>query len=656
MSDRFVIGHLRQLPPFERLSPQQLGSLSTVTQVMRYEPGAAIFSEGQPALGMYVFVNGRGMLTRRNAQGFEEQIAYVASGQYINEASLYQDMRETATLRVVEQSIILFISRRGFANLISRMPEIRANLRTPSAEGAPAMPSSAPQRAQASEAAPGTTGTPAPRPPTARSAPQKLFTGQRDDETVLHIFKRHPWAFLRYFWLPILVMIGASIGGLILSAQIGLFGIALSALGIILPGILMFYMYFEWRDDLLVLTDQRVVNIWHHLLRFENTINEIPLERILEVNYEIPPADPPAQLFNYGTLAIKTAGEAANLSISLMPDPKNIQTLIFEQRDRVRLRGENRNRQAIESEIQRALGINGGAQAFTEGSIGRRMEPLGIPFIRTRFMNSNGEIVWRRHSSVWLEHVFLPTLLCIAGLIAPVLPAFLPEFPAAGIAIGIGALLFIIGAIWFYLTDWDWRNDLFVLGDETITLIHKRPLWLQNEVQRVRLAQVDNVVSDVTGFLNNLLNRGNVRISLIGSNELKVFDKIYDPAEVQAEISRRQAAFKARAQESEVRSQRQAIADYLAVYHQTIGSVTSPTVGMAPVEPPLFDAHNPPPAQFVPGTPPPGPGYSSQQTTPNALPNFTVRGQPPPNTDAAPPPQDGARPPRIPRKRTGGLD
>lgn len=656
MSDRFVIGHLRQLPPFERLSPQQLGLLASVTQVMRYEPGAAIFTEGQPALGMYVFVSGRGMLTRRNAQGFEEQLAYVAAGQYINEASLYQDLRETATLRVVEQSIVLFISRRGFANLISRTPEIRANLRIPTADGARPMLSSRPQQAQSENAAEGSTPQ-RPRPEATRGVPRKLFTGQRDDETVMYIFKRHPWAFLRFYWFPVGLMIAAVIGGLFLATQLAALGVAVLALGIILPGILMIYMYFEWRDDLLVLTDQRVVNIWHHLLRFENTINEIPLERILEVNYEIPPAHPPAQIFNFGTLSIKTAGEAANLSLSMMPNPKNIQTLIFEQRDRVRQRNSDRSRQAIESEIHRALGINAGAQvSSSEGSIGRRMEPLGIPFIRTRFMSPNGEIVWRRHSSVWLEHVFLPSLLCLAGIVVPVLPAFLPEVPA-GIALGIGTLIFFVGAIWFYLTDWDWRNDLFILGDETITLIHKRPLWLQNEVQRIRLAQVDNVVSDVTGFLNNLLNRGNVRISLIGSSELKIFDKIYDPAEVQAEISRRQAAFKARAQEAEVRSQRQAIADYLAVYHQTIGSVSAPTTGMPPVSAPHFDAQPAPPPQFAPGTPPASPGYSAPETTPGSLPHFTVRGQPAPGTDNAPPAQDGARPPRIPRKRPGsGLE
>ena len=119
-------------------------------------------------------------------------------------------------------------------------------------------------------------------------------------------------------------------------------------------------------------------------------------------------------------------------------------------------------------------------------------------------------------------------------------------------------LLLILGAVWFYAADWDWRNDLFIIGSETITLIRQRPLWLQNEVERIRIAQIDNVKSEVYGLINNLLNRGNVRISLIGSDlkDAKVMDSIYDPQEVQAEISRRQAAIKSERQRADVDQQR----------------------------------------------------------------------------------------------------
>lgn len=605
-SDRFILSHVRNLPLFERLSPDQHALIANTIQVIRYEPGQLVFQQGQPTRGLMVFVSGRGVLTQFGSDGFEDRIGTVEAGQYINEAALYREGIESASLRIVEQAVVLFLDRRRFTQLLAQNPEIRTNLRVTTA-------------------------------PDTRQPPRKVFRGQRDDETVLHIFRHHWWSFARHGWAAAILAILLWIIAALLGVQNAVFGLALGGLGIILPGLLMLYMWFEWQNDYLIITDQRVVRIWRDVLRFENTINEIPLERILEINVELPPADVFARLFTYGSIHIRTAGEAANLHLHIMPHPKQLQTLIFSQRDKYQEDVSKRNRDNIRAEIERALGggvVTPAQQAPDVVQTRKDKGEIGLPFIRTRFVNEAGEIYYRRHSSIWLGQVFVPFLIIFGSVAVAMFSLFVPQFPLyGGVGLSVAFIFFLIGCVWLFLTDWDWRNDLLIVGDQTISLIHKRPLWLQNQVERIRLAQVDNVVSEVSGVLDNLLNRGDVRISLIGSNEQKCFSKVYDPQEVQAEISRRQAQMKAMVNVSEAQQQRQAIADYLAVYHQTV----SETQSAPPFKPPA-----PPQASFDPGTQPASYKPFSTSTQP---------AEPSQSPTEMPPVRDTVRPPRVPRAR-----
>jgi hypothetical protein len=605
-SDRFVQNHLRNLPLFERLSPQQLTLVTNIVEVIRYQQGQLVFQQGQPTRGMVIFVSGRGILARIGADGLEDRLGSVESGQYVNEAALHQEGIETASLRIVEESIVLFLDRRRFLQLLMQNPEIRTNLRVTTA-------------------------------PDSRQPTRKVFRGQRDDETVLHIFRHHWWSFARHGWTAAILAILLWIVAALVGVQSPVLGLAFGGLGVVLPGLLMIYLWFEWQNDYVIITGQRIVRIWRDVLRFENTINEIPLERIIEVNVELPPADVFARLFTYGTIDIRTAGEAANLHLRIMPYPKRLQTLIFAQRDRYREGMAQRNRDHIREEIERALGVpvvSKEQQAQNAAAANNDNRGAGLPFMRTRFENEAGEIYYRKDGTVWLAHVFLPVLALLASVVVALLSLVSPAFSLyGGSGLSAAFLLFLLGVIWFYLADWDWRNDLLVIGQQTISLVRKRPLWLQNEVERVRLAQVDNVISDVSGIFDSVFNRGEVRITLVGSDEQKRFGKVYDPQEVQAEISRRQAQMRAMVEEGDSQRQRQAIADYLAVYHETV-SGTTPA--------PPFNAPAPPQPTFNP---------NAQPTTYNPYTDSDEHIEPTQTPTEPPPIRDAVRPPRVPRVR-----
>ncbi|MBK8022758.1 MAG: cyclic nucleotide-binding domain-containing protein [Chloroflexi bacterium] len=687
MSDPFLITHLKNLPLFTQLTQPQLSLIAEITQVHRLAPGTLVAQEGQPSTGMIVFVSGRALITRRRGDGFEEQIGAVGGGQYFNEASLYENRRETVSMRIVEPSVVLFIPREAFLRVMGRHTELRANLRVPQVNPPPttAPPAASPApRASAQTGAPPVapqpTGSPAvnftrrtpmgldraaaPRPDEviqaytpqpavqqpvqpavavaadalaaapARVVGASLFRGQRPDEQILYVFRRHWWAFGRRMWIPILLAVLLLIGAIYVGSAAPALSVAALALMVIVPGLISTYLYFEWRDDSIVLTDQRIVRIWRHLIGFENSVSEIPLDRVLEVSTSVPPGDPFAQLFQYATLYIRTAGDAANLELDLITHASNLQSLIFAQRDQFRNRAIRQQQNVLVNDIQNVLGAAPTAQVNVPAApvISNTPIPLesvdnvGLPFIRTRKILPSGEIIYRRHGSIWLRHVFLPSLLMLAGLVLIIVSLTSPLFQYRGIiGISAGIAICMVAAVWFFMADWDWRNDTLVIGLDAITITHKRPLWLQNEVERIRLLQVDKVASEKEGLINTLLNRGEIRISLLGSaaKDTKIFDNVHDPESIQGEVSRRMAALRMQRQTEGVEEQRQVILDYLAAYHQMQGG-----------------AQTAPPGQVQPGMSFNAP---TQGNTP-----YNTQGGPP-----AMPPSDNVRPPRVPRPRDG---
>ncbi len=591
MAERFIQSHIRQLPLFEQLSPPQIGVLSGIVQLLRLEPGTLALQEGQPTQGLLLFVSGRGVITRYAPDGTQESAGVVAAGQFIDEDALYMAGVEPYSLHIVESAIVLLIPRAPFVQLITQYPEIRANIRVQ---------------------------TDATHP---RETASRLFKGQRNDETVLQVWRRHWWALARHAWIAVVVAIVMFGVAMLIAGQAPVLALAAAGLAVVVPGIIGAYLYYDWQDDSVILTDQRLVRIWHRLISFETTISEIPLDQVLEINTSIPAADVFARLYGYGDITVKTAGRGTNLFLDMMPNPMGVQTMIFTQRDRFRDRAEQRKRDTVRTDVQQALGIYhiDNSQPQTSTGKGERQATIGLPFLRTRFVNANGDLVYRKHSTVWMQHVFLPALLLLAALTVMTLSVFMPDFPLGGGAgLGVGMVMLIIGALWGYAADWDWRNDLFIIGSESITLIRQRPLWLQNDVERIRIAQIDNVKSEVNGFFNNILNRGNVRISLIGSDlaQAKVMDSIYDPQAVQAEISHRQSAIREDRQQTDVDQQRQVIKEYLQTYHEIQQGAQQPTQAI-PAQPTVYPA--------------------APREQPTDIP--------------VPPPRDGSRPPRVPRAR-----
>ena len=422
------------------------------------------------------------------------------------------------------------------------------------------------------------------------------FAEQREDEVILIRTHRHWWSLVRTAWLPLLSLPILWTAALLAEAQA--LSIALLALSAALPGLGLIYFYLEWRNDSVIVTDQRIIRITRAILALHRQVTQVGLESIHEINFEIPPYDPFARLFRYGAVIVRTAGAQGNLELPFMPNPERFQKLIIEDRQFFEERQAQRHHKLVRAEMQRWL--NGESAADNNRPAAADAPPRPLPgskgYLSTKIKMSNGDIVYRKHLSVWAQHTALPLLTILIGLIALALTFTLVEAQARILTFPAAMIALLAGALTYYWLDWDWRNDVYIISDDTITLVHKRPFFLQNLRDQILVERIDNVESVSTGLFAALLKYGDVNMSLVGADEPKRFTKVPNPQAIQQEISRRQHNKAQRRARYDALQQQQLLGEYLGLSPADNDALTPAPAGAPARGSSVAEAHQAPPA------------------------------------------------------------
>lgn len=524
---------LESIPLFANLSSSQLDLIAGALERRAYRAGEDIFLQGSAADGMIIVESGEAVLFRSDPDGSQRALATITAGDSVNQEALFTETLQSATMRAAQPLIALKLTRASFTRLLERQPELSAAFGL----------SRVREQAQIS--------------------PQ--FAEQREDEEILIQTRRHWWAFLRSAWLPLLFMLAMWGGAFLLEVQV--LSLALLGLSVLLPGAALAYFYLEWRNDAVIVTDQRIIRINRTILTMVRQVTQVGLESVHEINFEFPSYDPFARLFRYGKVLVKTAGAQGNLELDFMPNPEQFQKLIIEDRAYFESRQAQRHHKIVRAELRRWLAGDAEDAAAAASSVDSDEAPKPISgtngFLSSRIEMSNGDIVYRKHLSVWARHTFIPLAIILVALASLALSLALISPDLRIITMPVGFVALLIGCLAFYWMDWDWRNDLYIISDDTITLVHKRPFFLQSLRDQILVERIDNVESMTRGILAALLKYGDVRMSLVGADEPKMFQRVSKPQEIQQEISRRQHQKAERRARYDAMQQRQILSEYL---------------------------------------------------------------------------------------------
>jgi|GEM_PF-333563 len=617
MPDRYQESHIRQIPMFSQLSDYQFQLVARSFEARSYNPGDRVLIQGTEVPGIVVVANGQLQRVHVSPDGKASAHGAILEGQAIYERALFEPVSAETFLQAVMPTTVLLLTRASMGNLLSHHPDLKVAFGL--------------QQSQT------------------HYLHDVHFKTQRENEKVLLRTRRHWFAMMRWMWAPVFVII---FGLMIAAAMPRIAFVTVPAVFIFgVAGII--YIVLEWANDSVIVTDQRVIRIIHTILTFHEVRDEVALESIQEANAEIPRFDMFALIFRYGDVELKTAGAEGNFVLDFMPDPEKLQDLILEDARNFKAKNQGRHRDAMKAEVERwiekpyAPGQNPYPQnTQAEGASASKIKdiyspgdgPLS-PFVMS-FPTKDGGIVYRKHWFIWLRSILVPAIWIGGSLIAMLLLLLTPLGASGLVGWTAAFAAFLFGTVWFYLADWDWRHDYYLISENNITIINQRPLWLQNESDQILLKQVDNVVSETKGFLQQIFKYGDVKVALVGADKHKLFDNVADPLKIQGEITGRQRRLKQREVEDAERAQRETIGEYLSLYHESRQNSQQDVYGQdtplpyPPAQPQGqgFAQDNPSPSPFgrrptmsegrryVPGNQPPAPRQNQYNPNPAQYP------------------------------------
>jgi hypothetical protein len=131
----------------------------------------------------------------------------------------------------------------------------------------------------------------------------------------------------------------------------------------------------------------------------------------------------------------------------------------------------------------------------------------------------------------------------------------------------IWLVLLLVTGFWLWYQYADWANDIYVVSDEQIVDVYKKPLG-QEEKRVAPLKSIQSVEYERLGLIGLILNFGTV-FARIGDTRF-TFDNVYNPSEVQRDLFHRIAAQTNRERRKEGEAERQRMLDVLEAYHEVM--------------------------------------------------------------------------------------
>lgn len=119
---------LKSVPAFAPLAEGQLADLAKRFAAEHFPEGRWIIREGDPGRKYYVIARGQVEVTRLQADGLEQRVACLQTGDQFGEMALLNNAPRNASVRAVTPTLVLALDRHAFQALISATPGLRERI------------------------------------------------------------------------------------------------------------------------------------------------------------------------------------------------------------------------------------------------------------------------------------------------------------------------------------------------------------------------------------------------------------------------------------------------------------------------------------------------------------------------------------------------
>ncbi len=346
------------------------------------------------------------------------------------------------------------------------------------------------------------------------------FPGQLEDESAI-IYKRRHWiTVVQWIWRPLVfllicLLIAWGMTSLLRPSSV----VSRVLFWLVFPApalISLVWKALDWGNDRYIVTNKRVIHRERIYFLFESLV-EAYLDMIQDVTIDI--ASPLANLLNFGDVTIETAGPGDPIKFQTVSKPRDIQRLILE-----------------------SAGLPGKEQPVTpqppSGLSWRGMWRMLYPLYPAE---EEGVIIWRKHWWVLYSDLILP--LMVGFVLAVIWLWALTSLKYPGWVNFFFILGLTVTGAWIAFRMIDWHNDLYILTEDHVIDIEKKPFIMEHR-REANLSAVQDVSFEQASFIAKILNFGNVRLETAGKLGEFTFDNVPHPEKVQATIMERLSVFR----------------------------------------------------------------------------------------------------------------
>jgi CRP/FNR family transcriptional regulator, cyclic AMP receptor protein len=115
---------LRKTPLFASLTEVEMKALAARTARKRFQKDEQLFAEGDPCTGMYFVADGKIRIFKLSPSGREQILAVEGPGSSFAELAVFDGGNYPAAASALENTEVLFISRKDFQNLCREHPDV----------------------------------------------------------------------------------------------------------------------------------------------------------------------------------------------------------------------------------------------------------------------------------------------------------------------------------------------------------------------------------------------------------------------------------------------------------------------------------------------------------------------------------------------------
>jgi len=123
-----VVELLGRVPAFATLEPADLERIAEVAVPRRFEPGQAVFREGDSSDTCYVVREGQARAIRSHGDGRTITLATFGPGDIFGELAMFEDERRSATVEAVEPTSVVGVLGPDMRRLMDEHPAIATRL------------------------------------------------------------------------------------------------------------------------------------------------------------------------------------------------------------------------------------------------------------------------------------------------------------------------------------------------------------------------------------------------------------------------------------------------------------------------------------------------------------------------------------------------